>query len=67
MHELSIAMGIVRIAENEIAKVNAQKVEQIELEIGTLAGIEIDALDFVWSICNKRHRFRKCHKDKLPL
>jgi len=49
MHELSIVMGIVRIAENETAKVNAQKVEQIELEIGTLAGIEIDALNFVWS------------------
>lgn len=48
MHELSIAMGIVRIAEKETAKVNAQKVEQIELEIGTLAGIEFDALDFVW-------------------
>jgi hydrogenase nickel incorporation protein HypA/HybF len=48
MHELSIAMGIVRIAENESAKVNAQKVEKIELEIGTLSGIEIDALNFVW-------------------
>lgn len=48
MHELSIAMGIVRIAENEIAKVNAHKVDFIELEIGTLAGIEFEALDFVW-------------------
>ncbi|WP_142786364.1 hydrogenase maturation nickel metallochaperone HypA/HybF [Changchengzhania lutea] len=49
MHELSIALGIVRIAENETKKANAKKVEKIELEIGTLAGIEFDSLDFVWS------------------
>ena len=48
MHELSVALGIVRIAENEIAKASAQKVDIIELEIGTLAGIEFDSLDFIW-------------------
>ena len=48
MHELSIAMGIVDIAQKEIDKVNANKVDLIELEIGTLAGIEFEALDFVW-------------------
>ena len=48
MHELSIAMGIVRIAEEETAKVNAEKVTKIDLEIGVLAGIEIDSLNFVW-------------------
>jgi len=48
MHELSIALGILKIAENETAKAHAKKVEVIELEIGTLAGIEFDSLDFVW-------------------
>lgn len=48
MHELSIAMGIVKIAEDETAKVNAKKVTKIELEIGVLAGVEIDSLNFVW-------------------
>lgn len=48
MHELSIAIGIVDIAQKEIDKVNAKKVDAIVLEIGTLAGIEFDALDFVW-------------------
>jgi hydrogenase nickel incorporation protein HypA/HybF len=48
MHELSIAMGIVDIAEKETAKAKANKVDIIELEIGTLAGIEFDALEFVW-------------------
>lgn len=48
MHELSIALGIVKIAEQETAKAKATKVTSIELEIGSLAGVEMDALDFVW-------------------
>ena len=48
MHELSIALGIVKIAENETKKAQANKVDLIELEIGTLAGIEFVSLDFVW-------------------
>lgn len=48
MHELSVALGIVKIAEAETAKANAKVVESIELEIGTLAGIEFESLDFVW-------------------
>ena len=48
MHELSITLGIVKIAETETAKANAKKVDVIELEIGTLAGIEFDSLNFVW-------------------
>lgn len=48
MHELSVALGIVRIAEDETKRAQAQSVEKIELEIGTLAGIEFDSLEFVW-------------------
>ena len=49
MHELSIVLGILKIAEAETKKAGAQRVDLIELEIGTLAGIEIDALNFVWT------------------
>jgi hydrogenase nickel incorporation protein HypA/HybF len=48
MHELSVALGIVNIAENEIKKAHATSVEVIELEIGVLAGVELESLDFVW-------------------
>jgi len=48
MHELSIAMSIVDIAEEEVKKNNATKVIEIELEIGKLSGIEPYALDFAW-------------------
>lgn len=48
MHELSVAMGIVQIAEDETRKAGATRVEAIDLEIGTLAGIEFDSLEYVW-------------------
>lgn len=53
MHELSIALGIVGIAENQIRKHQAQRVETIELEIGQLAGVEWKALEFAWESATK--------------
>ena len=48
MHEMSIAMSIVNIADKEAKKAQVTEFAAIEMEIGTLAGIEFDALDFVW-------------------
>lgn len=48
MHEMSIAMSIVSIADKEAKKAQVTEFAVIEMEIGTLAGIEFDALDFVW-------------------
>lgn len=48
MHELSIAIGIVQIAEDEAAKAGVSSFSAIDLEIGTMAGIEFEALDFAW-------------------
>lgn len=53
MHELSIALGIVKIAEEERKKAKARFVTAIELEIGTMAGIEMDSLDFAWPVAVK--------------
>ncbi len=47
---MSIVKGIIAIAEKEAVKANVEKFSAINLEIGTLAGIEYDALDFVWEI-----------------
>jgi Zn finger protein HypA/HybF involved in hydrogenase expression len=38
MHELSIALGIVQLAEDEVNKANARQVDTIELEIGAFSG-----------------------------
>jgi hydrogenase nickel incorporation protein HypA/HybF len=45
MHEFSLAQNIIEIVEETVAKNNAGKVSAIELEIGTLSGVEIPALD----------------------
>ena len=48
MHELSIVVNIVRIADEQVKKAGASQIDHIELEIGSLAGIEPSALDFAW-------------------
>ncbi len=48
MHELSIVMSIIGIAEKEAAKSNAAAIEEIEMDIGLLSGIEMAAFDFAW-------------------
>lgn len=48
MHELSIVMSIVDAARKQVITNRASEVESIELEIGTLAGIEPYALEFAW-------------------
>ena len=48
MHELSIAIGIVNIAEKETKKANKKTVKSIELEIGSIAGVELSSLKYVW-------------------
>jgi hydrogenase nickel incorporation protein HypA/HybF len=41
-------MSIVDIANNEAKKNNIIFFEEIELQIGTLSGIEFSALEFAW-------------------
>ncbi len=48
MHELSIVMSIIEIADGEAVKANASKIDEIELELGLLSGIEMSAFDFAW-------------------
>ena len=63
MHELSIALGIVKIAEEESRKAAAKKVLSIELEIGSMSGIELDALDFSWPIAVKETVLEGARRD----
>ena len=50
MHELSIVMNIVDIANDYLKKANAKKILEIELEIGTLSGVDFAALDFALEV-----------------
>jgi hydrogenase nickel incorporation protein HypA/HybF len=46
MHELSIVMSIIEIAEDNAKRENASMITEIELEIGKQAGVVMEALEF---------------------
>lgn len=48
MHELSIAISIIELAEEEARKANASSISRVEVEIGAMAGVETEALLFAW-------------------
>lgn len=62
MHELSIVMSIVDIAAQQASQVNATEVSEIELDIGTLSGIEMGALDFAWEQGVKETILENAHR-----
>ncbi len=62
MHELSIAMGIVAIAEKEAKKANVAEIKAIDLEIGTLSGVEIESLNFAWPMAVANSVLEKAEK-----
>ena len=46
MHELSITLNILNIVEENARDLNAKIVHEIEVDIGELSGVDIDALQF---------------------
>jgi len=50
MHELSIAVSIVEVAEEEAARNNAMRVQSVRLRLGSLAGVAKEALRFSYGI-----------------
>ncbi|MBS1653518.1 MAG: hydrogenase maturation nickel metallochaperone HypA [Bacteroidetes bacterium] len=48
MHELSIVMSIVDIASKQAVEAGSERVEEVEIDIGTLSTVEMHAFDFAW-------------------
>jgi len=48
MHEMSLVVNIVEIAEKEALKAGAESISELELDIGEVSGVEIDALNFAF-------------------
>ncbi|MFO7830631.1 MAG: hydrogenase maturation nickel metallochaperone HypA [Desulfuromonadaceae bacterium] len=46
MHELSIVMNIIDIAEDNARRENASVILEIELDIGRQAGVVMESMDF---------------------
>lgn len=53
MHEMSIVSGILQIVEEQARAADARVINSIELEIGQLAGIELDSLNFCFEAARR--------------
>jgi hydrogenase nickel incorporation protein HypA/HybF len=53
MHEMSIVAGVLDIAENEARAAGAKVINTIEIEVGRLSGVEIDALEFCFGVARR--------------
>lgn len=56
MHEMSIAESIVQIAEEAAARDGDARVRMVFVDIGALAGVEIEALRFCWEAVTRDGR-----------
>ncbi len=59
MHEFSIAVSIVEIAEDEARKAHAVAVKELILDVGTMSGIEFYALDTALEMAVKQTMLEK--------
>jgi len=50
MHELSIARNIIEIASEQAKIYNLSLIDEVEIEVGKLSGVEIEALKFIMEI-----------------
>ncbi|MCX6233804.1 MAG: hydrogenase maturation nickel metallochaperone HypA [Bacteroidetes bacterium] len=50
---MSLALGIIDLAEEETKKAEAVSVAEIELEIGELSGVVVEALEFALEVAVK--------------
>ncbi len=53
MHEISLCEGVLRVIEEQAAVQNYHKVKTVWLEVGALAGVELDALRFGFEVVMK--------------
>lgn len=60
MHELSIAMSILRIAREEAAQRGAASVSEIEVDLGRLSGVDPESLSFVFDSCVASFQQESC-------
>jgi hydrogenase nickel incorporation protein HypA/HybF len=62
VHELSIVLSVVDAAAQVALENQAKRIDAIELEIGALSGVELDALEFAWSEGIKRSILAQAEK-----
>lgn len=69
MHELSIIHSIIETVEATVAQqAQPMPVEAVNLQIGELAGVEIENLEFLWPAAVEGTRLEGavCHIERMP-
>ena len=61
-------MGIVDLARAQVQRSGHRRVDRIDLDIGTLSGVELDALDFAWQSAVRRTVLQDAerHINRIP-
>jgi hydrogenase nickel incorporation protein HypA/HybF len=68
MHELSIALSIIELVENEARIANSETITEVHLEVGQLAGVDLEALEFSLNMARQRTMMNHAviRIDKIP-
>ncbi len=53
MHELSLCEGVIQVLEEAARRQGFERVKTVWLEIGALAGVELDAMRFGFEVVKK--------------
>jgi len=53
MHEISICEGILQVIEDQAVAHNFTQVKSLRLEVGPMAGIELEALHFSYEVVTR--------------
>ncbi len=61
MHEMSIALSLCDLAKKEAIKANATRINEVEIEVGELAGILVDSLEFCFEAAAKATDLNGAH------
>lgn len=54
MHEMSLCEGVLQVLESEAKRQNFQQVKTVWLEIGAMAGVEIEAMRFCFDAVTRQ-------------
>lgn len=53
MHEMSVALNIIDVIKDQLEKNNGTAVKEFKIEVGSISGVEIDALKFALEVAVK--------------
>jgi hydrogenase nickel incorporation protein HypA/HybF len=59
MHEMSIALSIIDLASKQAREAGAREIKEVELDIGTMSGVELEALNFAMKVAVKNTMLEK--------